>query len=169
MRDTCPPEEIKEFIAYDPITGLFTWKKNRRRARAGAIAGYRQRDKKTGYEYWALKFAGREYISHRVAWWMMTGEWPEHSVDHGDIDSFNNRWENLRPASQSGQNANRRRFKNNKSGVTGVRKLKSGKWCATIAFEGKSHWLGSFPEMDAAIVARLAAEPVVQGEFARVK
>lgn len=54
---------LKEKIAYDPETGLFTWKVDHCRRKAGEVAGSIKPD---GYAY--LKLHGQTYGAHWVAW-----------------------------------------------------------------------------------------------------
>jgi len=97
---------------------------------------------------------------------MMTGEWPAFQVDHEDRIRTNNKWNNLRRATDSQNRANSRLYSSNTSGVKGVAFLpRSKKWGARIKFEGRSKSLGSFESKEEACAARLAAEDLIHGEF----
>jgi hypothetical protein len=50
---------------------------------------------------------------------MMTGEWPKTQIDHINLDKADNRWCNLREATQSQNFANTRILASNGSGFKG--------------------------------------------------
>ena len=92
------------------------------------------------------------------------------NYDHINRNPLDNRKSNLRIATHSENMKNRKKFKNNTSGITGVyfNKNKS-KWEAHISNNGKVTYLGSFNNKDEAINARLSAELEYYGEFAPQK
>src|ERR1700726_3642325 len=59
-------------------------------------------------------------LPNQLAWFYMTGRWGRATIDHRDGNPANNRWKNLRVATPSQNNANRRRPRNNTSGFKGV-------------------------------------------------
>lgn len=92
------------------------------------------------------------------------------SYDHIDRNPMNNRRYNLRPATVTENSRNRGRYKNNKSGVTGVFWHKqSGKWASLIKVNKKPIYVGFFNDKEDAIKARLNAEVKYFGEFAPQK
>ncbi len=106
-------ERLRELLHYDPETGLFTRKTTTSsRASAGGVVGLRPTKK----GYWSVCVEGRRYLSHQLAWFWMTGQWPDPECDHRDTDPSNNRWVNLREATRSQQCANQRRRSDNSSG-----------------------------------------------------
>jgi len=73
----------------------------------------------------------------------------------------NCKWENV-----FNQRYNRRRFKNNKSGVTGVSfKKKLQKWVAQISKNGKVIHLGYFDDFEEAVMCRKEAELKYYGKL----
>jgi HNH endonuclease len=97
-------ERLRELLSYDPTTGQWTWLVTRgSTAPAGSIAGTIYSN---GYRYITIDY--RRYFSSRLAFLYMTGEWPQHEVDHIDRCSSNDKWDNLRPATRSENNANLR-------------------------------------------------------------
>lgn len=101
-------------LRYDPETGEF-WRKT------GSVWLNRKV---------RVKVRQKGYFAHRLAWFMMTGEWPKNEIDHINKDSLDNRWANLREATHQ-ENCQNRRFSRSKSGVHGVG-LHNGKWRARI-------------------------------------
>jgi len=78
-------------------------------------------------------------------------------VDHINGIKHDNRRENIRVATPSQNQQNRRRNKNNKSGHRGVSWSKAkGKWHVRTMLEGKQHHLGYFDDIKDAVDARQA-------------
>jgi hypothetical protein len=73
-------------------------------------------------------------------------------IDHRNGNSFDNRQDNLRPATSTQNGYNKRKRKNASSQYIGVSYDKNYKqWVAQISYDGKLHWLGRFTnEIDAA-------------------
>lgn len=92
---------LRHLLHYDPLTGEWTWINPlpRSRMRPGDRAG-----RKTDKGYWQIRIASGFYYSARLAFLYMTGEWPPDEVDHKNRIKYDDRWENLRPATRS-QNA----------------------------------------------------------------
>ena len=108
----------------------------------------------------------RVYKAHRVAWLLMTGEWPTMGIDHIDGDGTNNRWSNLRLSTQSQNLMNRAIQTNNTSGYKGVTR-NGNRWHAQIWVKRKATNLGTYATKEEAYAARLEAEKRLHGEFAR--
>ncbi len=91
-------------------------------------------------------------------------------TDHINNDKLDNRKCNLRTATKSQNDCNRRRQRNNTSGFKGVSFHKSsGKWTARIALHRKMHNLGLFPTPELAHKAYCKAAKELHKEFARIK
>ena len=102
-------QRLREVLSYDPDTGLFTWKKRTgSRAVVGAIAGTANNG-----GYIQVSIDGVLYYAHRLAWLYMTGEWPEAEVDHARMRPGDNRWDQIREASRSQNEQNKRRRSDN--------------------------------------------------------
>ena len=43
----------------------------------------------------------KNYKVHQIIWVYMTGKWPDKLIDHEDLNGENNKWYNLRLATQS--------------------------------------------------------------------
>jgi hypothetical protein len=156
---------LRELLRYDPTTGEFRWRKRVNRSiHPGDVAGTPCHDR-----YRKITIEGRTYRAHHLAWLYMTGRWCSRVIDHRDGDPSNNRWNNLRRATVSQSNANRRIQRNNKCGFKGVAREGSGRWRAYIQKNGRKHPLGSFATPEAAHAAYVAAARRLHGEFARAE
>lgn len=155
-------------LSYDPETGVFVWKVSRGHIAAGTVAGTVVPFGKRSYRLIGL--ADKKYMAHRLAWLMMTGEFPPEHIDHRNGDGLNNRWANIRAAS-AGENArNSQKRSDNKSGHKGV-SLDSwtGRWVARIRVpKGSYRNLGRFDTPDDAATAYAHAARKLYGEFARL-
>lgn len=152
-------DQVKRLLHYEPDTGVFTWLVQRSQFPAGKVAG-----RKDLVGYIQIKINYKNYLSHRLAWFYMTGEWPEHEVDHRNNDRADNRWANLRAATRSQNQGNRLRSRNNTSGFKGVLWDKqSGRWKARI----RQRDLGYYANIEDAAAAYEKAAKELFGEFAR--
>ena len=116
-REDLTYERAHEVFSYDPDTGVFRYRIDTYNCikRAGDIAGWQRPDRRI-----MISCDAKEYRAHRLAWMMMTGSWPAFEIDHRDLDPSNNRWQNLREATSSQNQANRPLRTNSKSGHTEV-------------------------------------------------
>ena len=151
-------------LRYDPETGDFYNLIHRPRSRSGpgSKAGWTNA---AGYRLARIK--GSDYLQHRLAFVYMTGAAPS-EIDHIDGNPSNNRWNNLRPATRSQNNANAKRQSNNTSGYKGVSFSKQkGLFRAVVKFKGKQHHCGFFASAKIAHMAYLRRSKELHGEFAR--
>ena len=58
--------------------------------------------------YRKLKFRGKQYLVHRIAWLLQHGSWPVGDIDHIDGNPSNNKLENLRDVPHSVNLQNRK-------------------------------------------------------------
>jgi hypothetical protein len=160
MKTELTQKRLKELVNYDWETGIFTHKGTR--AGGGkpwsVAGGILRRGKKPSY--WQMQLDGVHYLAHRLAWLWMCGEWPDCYIDHEDRDGLNNRWSNLRAATNSLNQRNTRKAKNNTTGVTGVylTQSKRSPYFASICIKGCQTHLGCFKTIEEATEARRAAE-----------
>lgn len=157
------PEQLREMFDYNPETGLLFWKKrNSKRIHIGDIAGCKSSEGRV-----LVGVKGRLYKAHRIAWAIMTGEWPTDQIDHINQNPSDNRWENLREVCKSQNMMNISRINSNTSGIKGVGWSKaSQKWRAYIRADGTNYHLGVFDKIEDAAKARRKAEEKFFGEFA---
>lgn len=174
LRTMLTQERLKELLDYDPETGVFTrlvdtclGRYGKGRYKAGTVSGGI-----SGGRYRVQWIDGKPYLEHRVAWLWMTGDWPEHQIDHENLDKIDNRWVNLRESTPSQNSMNR--SGRARSGAKGVyfqsnpAKCGSKPWKASIMREGKAHHLGLFETVEEAAAAYQAAAISLHGEFARL-
>ena len=165
MTKVIAADRLREVLAYDQITGAFTWRiAPNGRVKVGAVAG--NVDKNTGYL--RIGIDGRVYMAHHLAWAYMIGEAVPGQIDHRDLNRANNAWLNLRPSTQSQNAHNRRALSTSQSGVKGIAWHKRRqKWQASITQHGKQHHLGYFVCPLAAALAYWGESIARYGEFAR--
>lgn len=119
-------ERLQELLIYNTVTGIFTWKVNRRgTAKAGTVAG---RPNNKGYI--DISIDGKRYKAHRLAWLYITGSWPENQIDHINRIRDDNRLANLRDVTQSENLRNCGVSKSTASGIKNVYKSGNGWWSA---------------------------------------
>jgi hypothetical protein len=133
-------QQMFQRLKYTPEDGKVWWVKHPRRSTAnGTEAGNMMQN---GYR--KLKFCGKQYLTHRVAWLLHYGSWPIGDIDHIDGNPSNNRLDNLRDVSHSINLQNRKSAtRKNKTGFLGVVKRKN-KYAAHITKNGKQVYLGLF-------------------------
>lgn len=139
---------LLELLHYDPLTGVFTNRITRARALAGAAAG-----SLNGDGYLKITLDQQKYYAHRLAWFYMTGEWPNPECDHKNRVRSDNRFENLFAVSHGQNKQNRDGVARCKAGVRGVRLSEAGRWEARIAASGRRVHLGTFDTIEAASAA----------------
>lgn len=118
-----------ECFEYDK--GVLRWKVRRANCvSVGAEVGYKHA--REGYIFFCRDRV--QYAAHRVIWEMFNGEIPEGmEIDHINHIRDDNRIENLRLVSKKSNMENKSRYKNNKSGFTGVSfESKSGRWSVSV-------------------------------------
>lgn len=149
-------KQLKEIIKYDPNTGIFTWVgATGRRCRVGEMAGTIKTTEKNRIIICINK---KLYKAHRLAYFYMTGKWPEHEIDHIDHNMSNNKWDNLRPVSRSQNFRNLPKPKTNSSGITGVHfNKRTNRWVSYVGIYNKRIHLGTFGTIEEAISMRLTA------------
>ena len=155
--------ELKEVLEYNPDTGVFTWKKTvSSRAKTGDVAG-----SKNNRRYINIRVNKKQYMAHRLAYFYMTGNFPENQIDHINHIRDDNRWSNLRDATHSQNQANQLKRKNNKSGYKGVAYYKRDKkWHARIMYMKKRIHLGCYNTPEEASEAYKKKAIELSGKFA---
>lgn len=150
-------EYLKSVVKYNPENGEFTWLFRFRITNDKNIGDRAETLHKKGYFQVSIK--SRTYLAHRLAWFYMTGKWPEKEIDHKDTDKLNNRWSNLREATASENMRNRKVKSDNRTGVKGVCVAPNGKFRVYLQ-------LGTFDTLEEAKRVYDEAALKLHGEFA---
>lgn len=151
---TLQQSELKKLLHYCPETGVFTWKLSQGTVKKGSAAS-----SVNARGYPRIGVNGKMYTQHRLAFLYMEGEFPPDGVDHINGIKEDNRWSNLRKASQRENGKNTKLGHNNTSGVSGVSyERKSNSWRARISVDGVRLSLGNYKHFFDAVAARKSAE-----------
>lgn len=154
-----PPalEALKQRLTYDPETGAF-------RDKSGKALGTVARG-----GYVVIRVQGRLQYAHRLAWIWVHGEAPAGDIDHINGVRSDNRIVNLRSATRSQNQANRR--SRNRTGYKGVfvhqDTGRTKRYGAQVVKNGKFIWLGWHATAKEAGDAYARAAQEIHGPFAR--
>ena len=155
-------ERLLEVLDYCPESGTFFWRYPRKgvhRLSAGGV------HKQTGYV--RLTIDKDLMLAHRVAWFYVTGKWPEEVIDHINGDRADNRFSNLRQASIAENLQNRVESFVSTSGHKNVIWYKAYQmWQVQVAAFGKRYNGGYFKHIEDAVEAAKALRNRVHKAFA---
>ncbi len=154
-------ERLKEVLRYEPDTGNFIWLISPRfNVPIGTIAG-----SENSVGYINIRIDTKLYPAHRLAWLYMTGSFPNQDLDHIDRVRTNNKWSNLREATDSQNYLNTAKRHQNKSGFKGVSwKKRNRKWQVQLCGD----YLGLFSDIREAALAYNKEALARFGEFAEL-
>ena len=145
-------DELRATFCYDYETGkLF------RRQKSGMVE---QAESISSNGYARIGFKYKRYGAHRIAWALVTGNWPTQDIDHKNGIRNDNRLCNLRHVDRSTNLENTKRAKqsNKSSGVLGVYVSQKGLITSRIQVKGVDVYLGSFSSIEKASEAYLKAK-----------
>lgn len=161
------PLILRTLLIYDPVAGTFIWLPRLNDIQFSQEWAYKKAGKTDTHGYLQIRIHGTTYLAHRLAWTMMTNEWPKGHLDHANGNPLDNRWINLRSASHSQNRANSRKRKDNTTGYPGVYRSKtSGKFTSQINVNKKTIYLGTFKTAKDAGAAYQTALKKHFGEYA---
>ena len=157
--------EYFEISTSSPSGLIWVKKPKQSRIKINDIAG-----RKHCLGYWQVKIKGKLYLTHRIVYYLKTGNNPEDNpIDH-PVDRKDNI--NTRLASYSQNNCNRVKQKTFKKEKTSSKykgvcfNKKTQKWQASITYNKKTIYLGQFLKETDAAKAYNKAAIVYFNEFA---
>lgn len=123
------PENIGAAFTYHPLTG-----------RIYNQLGHVCSSKVTRGDYLKLSFAGKDYVQHRVAWFLYYGEQPPEQIDHHNGNGLDNSASNLRPANNSTNQMNIGATSKSTTGIKGIFPIRGGKlYRAEVCVAGRRY------------------------------
>jgi hypothetical protein len=147
-------ERLKELFHYDPEIGVFT-----RKTKVGRYLAESASGAKHNKGYLQITVDGGNHLAHRLAWLYVYGHFPINQIDHINRIKTDNSIKNLRDVDASTNHHNVGLRCHNTSGFTGVvRDTRSGKWIAQIIYKTKRYYIGSFDDVELAVIARKQKE-----------
>ena len=155
-------DKLKSVLSYNKDSGLFTWTKAiSSRALIGRTAGTIVNG------YVCISIFGKRYQAHRLAFAFVNDEFPSLLIDHVNGIISDNRWLNLREATNSQNTCNSRISSRNSTGVKGVSFDSSrNQYRARIDVNGIAVRLGRFDSLEEASQAVFDARVIYHKEFA---
>lgn len=154
---------LKRLVRYEPETGNFFHKRRQLRTKGDAVFNSKfDEGKPIGFQrnrYHYCCLLGRDYPSSHLAWLYHYGVWvpdTDLELDHINLNSLDNRIDNLRLVTHRQNTSNLPLMKSNSSGYSGVMRdsQRKNKW---RAFHRKKT-IGIFATYAEAIAARKKSE-----------
>ena len=159
-------ERAVELFTYDQDSGALKWRfRKGRKVRSDLTAGYIDDE---GYR--VVRVDGVNYRSHRIIWLMETGALPTAMIDHANGDRSDNRWKNLRQATNAQNQMNKKARTTGASGFKGVsiiRRRGRIQYRASVRHNGKTHVSGYYDTAQDAYEHYRQEAVRVFGEFAK--
>lgn len=151
---------IRSVLHYNPDTGVFTWiAKSNPHVPTRVIGSTAGSVNKSGRMQ--IRFFGRSYQAHRLAWLYVHGSMPDQDIDHINRVPTDNRIANLRLVTHAENCQNRFLRSDNQAKLQGVDfQKRDSLWRSRISVDGKTIYLGLFRTKEEAHAAyqRAAAE-----------
>jgi HNH endonuclease len=160
-------QELLDRYEYDPVTGDL-WSKNSKRT--GVNKKLIPASFVLNQLRWIpsnVRVRGYQIKITHVIYKMMTGEWPDNSMDHKNGDPTDNRWKNLRPASPPQNMWNAKRCTYKRDLPTGV--YQQYRTYQAYISANKKRYYSRFVNREEAIAWRKAMEEKLHGEYAYSK
>lgn len=129
-------DRLRYLFTYDSDIGLFTRNVNINNVKSGTIAG-----SPSNKGYMRIMADGVRYLSHRLAWLYVYGEFPADQIDHVNGNKADNRLSNLRQAT-NGENL--QNYKNRKGTLGTYYHKQFKRWGAQIGKDYRRIHLGLF-------------------------
>lgn len=153
-------EQLYSLLHYNRLSGEFIWLCGGRGWSKFQSAGAKRPD---GYEQ--IRVGGKTYLSHRLAYLYVYGFIPK-EVDHINRNRSDNRISNLRDCTPCQNRMNHTKYKNNKSGTSGVTWSKiRDKWQVRVNINKKTCHFGFYSELELAELISTEARSKYHKEF----
>ncbi len=127
--DEIPHTRLIEILKYQEESGKFTW--------VQCVGGGSRVGKEAGtvdsLGYIVIRIFGHGYKAHRLAYFYVTGHWPDEVIHHINGVRNDNRWENLTQASYSENSSAQKTSIRNTSGFRNVSRASRGGWAVKVA------------------------------------
>jgi hypothetical protein len=143
------PLTVKDYLEYDPHTGVFM----RKKGRVSYWLNYWFKGNPTSRGYLEISYCGIKHVAHQLAWFMVHGEIVRY-LDHINGDVTDNRLCNLRISDPKRNQKNRKFNANNTSGESGITIEPNGKYRVRIRLNKALNNLGTYSTMNEAISVR---------------
>jgi hypothetical protein len=155
---------VRKLFSYSKKTGLLRRRLHRgNRAMPGSIVGTSDGHK----GYLRVGIDGKNWSVTHIIWLYVTGEWPKR-VDHRDLNKTNNRWKNLRKATNSQNMCNTKVRSDSSTGVKGVyQDRRTGRYRVHVGLGRQRFYGGFFATVAEAKVARDMLAKKLHGKFFR--
>lgn len=165
-------KRVHELLDYDPVTGIFVWRVDRRVKTGGGVSVKGKqagRIDRNGYRH--IGIDNEHFNAGVVAWVFVTGKMPTNEIDHKNLIRDDNRFVNLREATRSQNMANRIQPLGKTTRFRGVRKTQKSpnaavRWLARLQVNKKPVYLGYYASEESAAIAYDLAAHEHFGEFA---
>lgn len=166
---------LLELFTYNPKTGRLKWRQRPLSSFPDIRTAHNWNTKYAGMEAGCyvgrngkrLTFDGQSWAVHRICFKIATGLEPSH-IDHKNLNTTDNRIENLRAADNTTNAFNSPGRKNSAAGLKGVTHHKNCKykqWRAVVTKNGIVHSGGYFRTKEAAFKAASELREKLHGEF----
>jgi hypothetical protein len=163
-------ECLNSRVIYLLETGDFLWKAREVRRQQDRGWNKRRAGKPAGsisvWGYRIIEIDRVEFHASRIAWKLVTGCEPPPIIDHINGNALDNRFCNLREATNAENGANCLARKRSKTGYVGITPYRDGRYQVSITSKGKGYFGGYYADLGEAMEARRVLATKLHGRFA---
>jgi hypothetical protein len=136
---------FNEYLQYNPETGHIIWIKN---SGTNKLTGKIIKSISQGYIRFSFNY--KNYLAHRVSWYLYYGTWPQGEIDRINGIRNDNRISNLRDVTKN-ENQNNKKYHREKTCKYYTFHKKTNKWQVQKRINGKYIHLGLFKTKELAL------------------